>query len=77
MCDHQWVAGELCASSSCSSSVAKYDPSRSSTSVDSNQDFSINYLRGSVSGEVYWDTLQVGSYGIGNQAFGTRFCCKG
>ncbi|KAF9521205.1 hypothetical protein BS47DRAFT_1335325 [Hydnum rufescens UP504] len=62
--------GKLCSSSSCSSSsIPKYDPSRSSSSVDTAESFSMSYLRGSVSGEIYWDTLQVGSYNIENQAF--------
>lgn len=30
----------------------------------------MDYLRGGFSGEVYWDTLEFGSYSIGNQAIG-------
>ncbi len=64
----QWVASSSCSSSACSSVGSGYDTS-SATQTDSN--FNITYLQGSVSGPIVWDQVGVGSYTIGNQALGT------
>ncbi|KAF7322369.1 Peptidase A1 domain-containing protein [Mycena chlorophos] len=60
-----WVASTSCSSSSCHSTPL-YDPSVSGTGTSAN--FSIEYLVGSVSGPIYWDTVTVGNYSIANQA---------
>ncbi|KAI6101819.1 aspartic peptidase domain-containing protein [Pisolithus sp. B1] len=64
-----WVASKSCSTSPCSSTNGRlYDPSSSSTSTG--KDFTIEYLEGSVSGPIVWDTVQIGTYSITNQALG-------
>ncbi|KAG7093672.1 hypothetical protein E1B28_007331 [Marasmius oreades] len=62
-----WIASSLC--SSCNSDAKKYDPNSSQTSQSSNVAFNIDYLRGKVTGTIYWDTVSVGNYSVDNQAF--------
>ncbi|KAF6741479.1 aspartic peptidase domain-containing protein [Ephemerocybe angulata] len=76
-----WIASTDCTSSECSditssssstnsvasSSKAMYDPG-SSGADSTGADFTISYLQGDVSGPVYWDKVQIGGYGIENQA---------
>lgn len=71
----QWVASSSCSSSPCSSvgSGNLYDPS-SATQTDAN--FNITYLQGSVTGPIVWDQVGVGSYTIDNQALGMSPLCK-
>ncbi|KAM6493702.1 acid protease [Amanita muscaria] len=59
-----WVASSSCSTSSCSSSNL-YNPS---SATQTGVTFDISYLRGSVSGPVVWDHVQVGGYTIDNQA---------
>ncbi|TFK48875.1 acid protease, partial [Heliocybe sulcata] len=58
-----WAASTSC--SSCSSAGAKYNPSQA---TNTNVEFTINYLIGTVSGPIVWDTVQLGGYSIDGQA---------
>ncbi|KAJ7196500.1 aspartic peptidase domain-containing protein [Mycena pura] len=60
-----WIASSSCSSSPCSQ-APNYNPG--STAVPTGHDFSITYLKGSVAGPIYWDTVTVGGYSITNQA---------
>lgn len=61
-----WIASKSCSTASCSSTNGHlYDPT-SSTSTGAG--FAINYLSGIVSGPIVWDTVQLGSYSVQNQA---------
>ncbi|ETW82324.1 hypothetical protein HETIRDRAFT_409794 [Heterobasidion irregulare TC 32-1] len=60
-----WVASRSCSSSACSNGVRSYDPSKATSTGAT---FSIQYLEGSVSGPIYWDSIQIGGYGIEFQA---------
>ncbi|KAG1739382.1 aspartic peptidase domain-containing protein, partial [Suillus paluster] len=61
-----WIASKSCSTSSCSLTNGRlYDPS-SSTSTGAS--FTINYLSGAVSGPIVWDTVQLGTYSVLNQA---------
>ncbi|KAF5350203.1 hypothetical protein D9758_007841 [Tetrapyrgos nigripes] len=66
-----WVASSSCSSGPCGNvpSNKRFDPSSSSDNVPNGQPFSINYLRGGVNGTVMFDTVSVGGYSIGGQAF--------
>ena len=64
----QWIASTSCSTSSCGGAGANlYDPSTSTPSTDS---FSLNYLRGSVTGDIVWDAVELGGYNITRQALG-------
>lgn len=64
----QWIASKSCSTASCSSTNGRlYDPT-SSTSTGAG--FAINYLSGIVSGPIVWDTVQLGTYSVQNQALG-------
>jgi len=78
-CSHppyaQWVVSTDCSSSLCSQANGhSYDPSSSSKSTSF--DFSIQYLQGSVSGPIVWDSVEIGGYEIGNQALGSSHLTK-
>ncbi|KAG1759858.1 aspartic peptidase domain-containing protein [Suillus occidentalis] len=63
-----WIASKSCSTASCSSTNGRlYDPT-SSTSTGAG--FTINYLSGIVSGPIVWDTVQLGTYSVQNQALG-------
>ncbi|ETW75613.1 hypothetical protein HETIRDRAFT_165219 [Heterobasidion irregulare TC 32-1] len=51
-----WVASRSCSSSACSNSVCFYGPSKATSTGAT---FSIQYLKGSVSGPIYWDSIQI------------------
>ncbi|KAH8078430.1 aspartic peptidase domain-containing protein [Cristinia sonorae] len=60
-----WIAANSCTQSSCSGTNRKYDPSKA---TPTGQDFSIQYVEGTVSGPIMWDSVQLGGYQIDNQA---------
>ncbi|KAF9461596.1 aspartic peptidase domain-containing protein [Collybia nuda] len=61
-----WITSRSCSSSLCRQTNGhSYDPS-GSTNTDT--DFKIDYLQGSVSGPVVWDKVELGGYSIENQA---------
>ncbi|KAF9073316.1 aspartic peptidase domain-containing protein [Rhodocollybia butyracea] len=66
-----WVTASSCATSSCSNvpGSQKYNPSSSSSSVESSAIFNITYVEGGASGPIVWDMVNVGSYIINTQAF--------
>ncbi|KAG8814173.1 hypothetical protein FRC18_002085, partial [Serendipita sp. 400] len=61
-----WVASSGCGS--CRSAPAVYDPAASSTSIQTSQTFSYNYLAGSVLGSIYWEQVTIGTYTVLHQA---------
>lgn len=61
-----WIASKSCSTASCSSTNGRlYDPT---SSMPTNASFTINYLSGTVSGPIVWDTVQLGTYNVQNQA---------
>ncbi|KZS89195.1 acid protease [Sistotremastrum niveocremeum HHB9708] len=64
-----WFASSACSTSSCSSLPSNDLFNPTSTSVATDKPFNISYAAGSVSGPIYWDTVQVGGYSMSNQAF--------
>ncbi|KZT12311.1 acid protease [Laetiporus sulphureus 93-53] len=61
-----WIASSSCSTSSCHDADGHvYDPS---SSIPSNETFSITYASGEVSGPIVWDSIQLGGYNITNQA---------
>ncbi|KAG1883932.1 aspartic peptidase domain-containing protein [Suillus subluteus] len=61
-----WIASTSCSTASCSSTSGRlYDPT---SSTPTNASFTISYLSGSVSGPIVWDTIQLGTYNVQNQA---------
>lgn len=52
--------------SDCISAPALFN---ASASLDSDTTTSLTYHSGSVSGEVYWEEIELGGFGIGYQAF--------
>lgn len=61
-----WIASKSCSTASCSSTDGRlYDPTSSTSSGAS---FTIAYLSGTVSGPIVWDTVQLGTYSVENQA---------
>lgn len=64
----QWIASKSCSAASCSSTNGRlYDPT---SSTPTGVGFTINYLSGIVSGPIVWDTVQLGTYSVQNQALG-------
>ncbi|ORY31937.1 aspartic peptidase domain-containing protein [Naematelia encephala] len=61
-----WVASNSCGTSDCTSAPSLFDPSQS---LDSGVAANMTYQSGSISGEIYWEEVQLGSFGIGYQAF--------
>ncbi|KAF8315667.1 acid protease [Clavulina sp. PMI_390] len=67
-----WIISPSCSTDPCASySGSRFDPSQNSDVVDTNKSFSIQYLQGSVSGEILWDTFTIGPYALSWQAFGS------
>lgn len=62
----QWVASASCSSSSCKSAPARYDTSQS---IDSGNQANLTYQSGSISGEIFWEEVVLGGFGIGYQAY--------
>jgi hypothetical protein len=62
----QWVASTECTNSDCDSAPALFN---ASLSLDANTDMEFKYQMGEVSGDVYWEQVQLGGFGIGYQAF--------
>ncbi|KAG1728997.1 aspartic peptidase domain-containing protein [Suillus lakei] len=61
-----WIASKSCSTASCSSTNGRlYDPT---SSTPTGASFVINYLSGTVSGPIVWDTVQLGTYSVQNQA---------
>lgn len=61
-----WLASKSCSTASCLSTNGRlYDPS---SSTPTNTNFTINYLSGTVSGPIVWDSVQLGTYIVQNQA---------
>lgn len=61
-----WIASKSCSTASCSSTSGRlYDPT---SSTSTNASFDINYLSGTVSGPIVWDTVQLGTYSVQDQA---------
>ncbi|KAG2139633.1 aspartic peptidase domain-containing protein [Suillus bovinus] len=61
-----WIASKSCSTASCSSTDGRlYDPT---SSTPTGASFTISYLSGSVSGPIVWDTVQLGTYSVQNQA---------
>ncbi|TRM59413.1 aspartic peptidase domain-containing protein [Schizophyllum amplum] len=63
-----WVVSTDCTSDDCSS-VARYSPQDSQSLVSSTTPFRLNYLLGSVTGYVAFETVSIGIYEIASQAF--------
>ncbi|WWC85607.1 uncharacterized protein L201_000471 [Kwoniella dendrophila CBS 6074] len=61
-----WVASTDCTSTYCQSAPSLFDISQS---LDSGVPADITYQSGSVNGEIYWEEISVGDFGIGYQAF--------
>ena len=60
----------VCGSSLCKQAGSRYDSSQSSTFQATNQDITLSYAEGGVSGPIVWDAVSIGGYSIANQAFG-------
>ncbi|KAG2123082.1 aspartic peptidase domain-containing protein [Suillus clintonianus] len=61
-----WIASKSCSTASCSSTDGRlYDPT---SSTPTGASFTIDYLSGTVSGPIVWDTVQLGTYSLQNQA---------
>ncbi|KZT69483.1 acid protease [Daedalea quercina L-15889] len=61
-----WIASTSCSTSSCSGASGHlYNPS---TSTPTDESFTLDYLRGSVSGPIVWDAVSLGGYNITQQA---------
>ncbi|WWC57905.1 uncharacterized protein I303_100440 [Kwoniella dejecticola CBS 10117] len=61
-----WVATTDCTSSSCQSASNLFNVTQS---LDSGVSADITYQSGSVDGDIYWEEITVGDFGIGYQAF--------
>ncbi|WRT63430.1 uncharacterized protein IL334_000335 [Kwoniella shivajii] len=61
-----WVATTDCASTSCESANSLFNASQS---LDSGVSANVQYQSGEVDGEIYWEEVTVGDFGIGYQAF--------
>ncbi|WVW81569.1 hypothetical protein I302_103564 [Kwoniella bestiolae CBS 10118] len=61
-----WVATTDCTSSSCQTAPSLFNASQS---LQSGVSADITYQSGSVDGNIYWEEIQVGDFGIGYQAF--------
>ncbi|OCF59967.1 hypothetical protein L486_02640 [Kwoniella mangroviensis CBS 10435] len=61
-----WVATTDCTSSSCQSAPALFNATES---LDSGISADLTYQSGAVDGDIYWEEIQVGDFGIGYQAF--------
>ncbi|WVQ93869.1 hypothetical protein IAU59_000947 [Kwoniella sp. CBS 9459] len=61
-----WVATSDCTSSSCQGAPKLYNISQS---LDAGVSADIQYQSGAVSGDIYWEEISVGDFGIGFQAF--------
>ncbi|OCF34987.1 hypothetical protein I316_03534 [Kwoniella heveanensis BCC8398] len=61
-----WVAISDCKSTSCQSAPKLYNISQS---LESGVSADITYQSGAVSGDIYWEEIGVGDFGIGFQAF--------
>ncbi|WVR03361.1 hypothetical protein IAU60_000352 [Kwoniella sp. DSM 27419] len=61
-----WVATSDCTSSDCRAAGSLFDVSQS---LDSGVSANITYQSGAVSGDIYWEEINVGDFGIGYQAF--------
>lgn len=64
-----WLASTDCHTSSCSGVSSSNLFSDTSSTKDTDEFFQIAYLTGNVSGPIVWDTVQLGAYGMSNQAF--------
>lgn len=62
----QWVASDTCTTSDCRTAPNLFNASES---LDSGFETDFQYHRGEVSGNVYWEQIQLGGFGIGYQAF--------
>ncbi|CDZ97525.1 Aspartyl protease [Phaffia rhodozyma] len=62
-----WLASSSCTSSSCQN-VHLYNPSSSSTSMDADTDFSIDYVSGTIKGRVFWDQMEFAGRKVPRQA---------
>lgn len=63
----QWVASTTCKTQVCKSAPALFD---ASLSDDSGVPQSLAYHSGSVTGDIYWEQVTLGNFGIGYQAMG-------
>lgn len=67
----QWIASTSCGTSECKQSgQTLWNPEASSTHLASDVSFELQYLQGSVKGQVYWDAITIGGYQIPDQAIG-------
>ena len=64
--DFKWLSSDTCTTSSCTSAPALFNASQS---LDAGVGASLAYQAGSISGEIYWEEVELGSFGIGYQAF--------
>ncbi|XP_078514919.1 pepsin A-like isoform X2 [Lissotriton helveticus] len=64
-----WVPSVDCSSPACLNHN-KFDPSSSSTFQSTNENLAIHYGKGSMTGVLGYDTVQVGDLVVTNQAFG-------
>ncbi|KAK8845361.1 hypothetical protein IAR55_006074 [Kwoniella newhampshirensis] len=61
-----WLATIQCTSQVCESALSLFDPSQS---LDSGVATNITYQSGAIGGEIYWEEVALGDFGIGFQAF--------
>ncbi|KAK4683562.1 hypothetical protein P7C73_g6681, partial [Tremellales sp. Uapishka_1] len=61
-----WVASDNCTTSYCKSAPALFDASQS---LDSGVNATLAFQEGSVAGDIYWEEIDIGGFGIGYQAF--------
>jgi hypothetical protein len=62
----QWVASDKCTTSDCTSAPQLFNGTES---LDAGVEVDLSYQAGEVSGEVYWEEVAIGEFGIGYQAF--------
>ncbi|RSH79075.1 uncharacterized protein EHS24_002007 [Apiotrichum porosum] len=61
-----WVASDLCTTSSCKGAPYLYN---GTDSLDTDMSLALKFQTGTVSGEIMWEQVTFGSFGIGYQAF--------
>ncbi|KAE9394730.1 acid protease [Gymnopus androsaceus JB14] len=60
-----WVTASSCSSCGNVPSDKRYDPSASSSSLQSGTSFNLTYLQGQALGSIDWDSVDIGGYTIG------------
>ncbi|KAJ7168223.1 acid protease [Mycena crocata] len=63
-----WVVSDNCSDEDCQA-VSRFSPSRSDTLVQTGMPFRLDYLMGSVHGQMVFDTVRMGPYEVESQIF--------